>query len=136
MSCPGVPSHIRPTMPHRDCTTCRRFERGVEGHAPQWVGGKCPERLPTDQCGLGNRQSAGLITQRHDVRFVGPQPVVSRQHRSAAYPLGVSSLCPMSIVEERPIAEYVVRLLRWSMYGSLGVKAAALQVPAGAGEGS
>lgn len=46
----------------------------------------------------------------------------------------LADLARLSILEERPIAEYVVRLLRWSMYGSLGVKAAALQGPVGAGE--
>ena len=48
----------------------------------------------------------------------------------------LADLARLSILEERPIAEYVVRLLRWSMYGSLGVKAAALQGPVRPGEGS
>ncbi len=47
----------------------------------------------------------------------------------------LADLARLSILEERPIAEYVVRLLRWSMYGSLGGKAAALQGPASPEEG-
>ena len=45
-------------------------------------------------------------------------------------------LSRLSLLEERTPTEYVVRLLRWSMYGSLGVKAAALQGPTSTGEGS
>lgn len=44
-------------------------------------------------------------------------------------------LSRLAVLEERPVAEYVVRLLRWSMYGSLGVKAAALQGPVSPDEG-
>ena len=43
-------------------------------------------------------------------------------------------LSRLAVLEDRPITEYVVRLLRWSMYGSLGVKAAALQGPDSPGE--
>ena len=45
-------------------------------------------------------------------------------------------LSRLAVLEERPVTEYVVLLLRWSMYGSLGMKAAALQGPDRAGESS
>lgn len=44
-------------------------------------------------------------------------------------------VCRLAALDERSVTEYIVRVLRQSMYGSLGARAAALQGPDGAGEG-
>lgn len=41
----------------------------------------------------------------------------------------------LAAMDERSVAEFIVRVLRTSMYGSLAVRSAALQGPGGSDEG-